>query len=421
LFDLIIPYKERKCMMAHILKLTRDDPVIHLKAYGGVQITGVDQTEVQCEIDAPELATLIEEDGHVYVTVNSSCSLTVPFASSIEIERGMGSVKITHISQSIQIEKVLGHLVLMDIGEATISKVGGHCSVRVSSGPVKIEKVLGNLTVESVSSLQCEKVGGNVIARDVDGAFHLVKVGGQFRAEDISGTLMVEKTGGSVSAKRIRLAGDLRAGGSIKFVEIEFAGDLSLRAGGDVKLWLAESLKDASFNIRSGGNHVRIRTKGDVIDADESPYTYQLGEGGQEVSLAAGGSVLITDEIDKEGNFVGDISDHYDYEESPLSEMIQERVESATRQAEAKIRSAEIRLEQIRERVEKHRGFNLDVELDEEELSRFKFPDVPSPPNTRPAGKKGATDEERLMILKMLQDKQISVDEAETLFRALED
>jgi hypothetical protein len=36
------------------------------------------------------------------------------------------------------------------------------------------------------------------------------------------------------------------------------------------------------------------------------------------------------------------------------------------------------------------------------------------------AGKKGATDEERLMILKMLQDGKITVDEAETLFKAME-
>jgi hypothetical protein len=39
----------------------------------------------------------------------------------------------------------------------------------------------------------------------------------------------------------------------------------------------------------------------------------------------------------------------------------------------------------------------------------------------RKAGRKGASDEERLMILKMLQEKKITVDEAETLFKALED
>jgi len=48
-------------------------------------------------------------------------------------------------------------------------------------------------------------------------------------------------------------------------------------------------------------------------------------------------------------------------------------------------------------------------------------PSQPVPPVSRPVGKKGASDEERLMILKMLQEKKITVDEAETLFKALED
>jgi hypothetical protein len=35
-------------------------------------------------------------------------------------------------------------------------------------------------------------------------------------------------------------------------------------------------------------------------------------------------------------------------------------------------------------------------------------------------GKKGATDEERLMILKMLEEKKITVEEAEKLFKVLD-
>ena len=67
--------------MSKVLKLTREDPVIHLKAYGGVQIRGVEQAEMNCEIDSSELATLVEENGHVYVTINAGCSLTVPSIS----------------------------------------------------------------------------------------------------------------------------------------------------------------------------------------------------------------------------------------------------------------------------------------------------------------------------------------------------
>ena len=114
---------------------------------------------------------------------------------------------------------------------------------------------------------------------------------------------------------------------------------------------------------------------------------------------------------------MGDLSGFFAYEESALNEMIKERVESATRRAEAKIKATEIRLEHIQDEVEKNRGFRLDLELDD--LKKTKLV-TPVPPVTRKAGKKGASDEERLMILKMLQDKQITVDEAEALFKALE-
>jgi hypothetical protein len=100
--------------------------------------------------------------------------------------------------------------------------------------------------------------------------------------------------------------------------------------------------------------------------------------------------------------------------------MIQDRIESATRRAEAKVKAAEIRLGQIQDRVEKFRGIKVDVGMGDDDGSLPYIPEQPVPPVTRPAGKKGATDEERLMILKMLQEGTITVDEAETLFRAME-
>ena len=122
--------------MVHKLSLTKSDPVIHLKAYGGVQIQGVEGAEVDCEIDAPQLVTMVEDDGQVYITVNSSCSLTLPAAALIRIEKGMGSIEINHIINKIEIEKALGNLVLSDISEAVIGKVGGNFAVRNASGSI---------------------------------------------------------------------------------------------------------------------------------------------------------------------------------------------------------------------------------------------------------------------------------------------
>jgi hypothetical protein len=76
----------------------------------------------------------------------------------------------------------------------------------------------------------------------------------------------------------------------------------------------------------------------------------------------------------------------------------------------------------MQEELEQKGGFKFDLDFGEalgKEPSHI--PPRPPAPVVRPAGKKGASDEERLMILKMLQDKRITVEEAETLFNALED
>jgi hypothetical protein len=407
--------------MAHVLNLTREDPVVHLKAYGGVQIIGIDQAEVNCEIDAPQLATLVEENGHVYVTVNAACRLSVPRQSLIEIERGMGSVKVENISGSISVEKVLGNLVLIDVGKVEVGKVGGNFSVRKAAGAVRVEKVAGSLTIDDVQSLACEKVGGTCTLRNIQGECRVEKAGGNCLAQGLAGTAELAKFGGSLKARGITLVRDIKVGGNIELVGCRFTNDLGLYAGGNIAVALVEDGQGLSVKIRSGGHKIKIKALGEDIEHKGGEFEHQIGEGQRTITMNAGGSVSITDAPKAGEDFIGDLSDRFTFEESAFSEMIQDRIDSATRRAEAKVRTAEIRLGQIQERVEKRRGFKVDLGFgDQADQTSPPTPDQPVPPITRPAGKKGATDEERLMILKMLQDGKISVDEAETLFKAME-
>ncbi|QRN83991.1 hypothetical protein JR338_04375 [Chloroflexota bacterium] len=405
--------------MSHILQISQSDPVIHLKAYGGLKIEGVQQDQVQCEIDAPQLATLMEEDGHVYLTANSSCSVTVPVDSSIQIEKGMGSVSIKNIRGDITIEKVMGNLVLTQVGSAHLERTGGNCAVRDSSGEILLEKVGGNLVVDKVASLRCEKVGGVCLIKDVTGDVSVEKVGGNFKAEEVAGLTYVGRVGADFRALDLTINEDIVAGGNIRLARLNLSDDVDLRAGGDVILSLVDTLPGAKLVMRSGGHRIRITHQNDDIEIKAKEYEYAFGDEAYNIDISAGGKILIGEEIGSEakGIEVGDLSSYFSYEENTLNEMVQERIEAATRRAEAKVKAAEIRLGQIRENVEKNRKIKIDIDLDD--LKAVKSV-TPVPPVTRKAGKKGASDEERLMILKMLQDKMISVDEAESLFKALE-
>ena len=382
--------------MIHNLKLSSDHPVIHLKAYGGVEIKGIEQAEVACEIEAPQLATLVEEDGHVYVTVNSSCSMTVPAGSSFEIEKGMGSIKIAGIQNKIDIEKVLGNLVLNNVGEVGVGKVGGNFSINGASGAVRVEKVGGNLVMSELEFFSGEKIGGSCKAKTIRGDFALEKVGGSFKGQDIEGVLRMERLGGSFSAQRVTLAAEVHAGGNLCLKDFELVQDhTELKAGGDILLEVGEGFGGAKFEMDSGARHIRVLVGEDDLNIHDQHYDYEMGSPERSLELAAGGAISLGNLTDPEEDLVGDLSDHFEYEESPLSELIRERVETATRRAEAKAKVTEIRLDQIRERVEKHRGFNINVDL-----GGLERPVPPVPPVSRQAGKKGPSDEERLMILK---------------------
>jgi hypothetical protein len=72
----------------------------------------------------------------------------------------------------------------------------------------------------------------------------------------------------------------------------------------------------------------------------------------------------------------------------------------------------------MRQAAEKMDGFSRDFHGHDGRVYGFGF----EPNQEAPAAKekKVATDEERMLVLKMLQEKKISVEEAEKLLQALE-
>lgn len=409
--------------MSPILEISKPDPIIHIKAYGGLKISGEARDNISGIIDAPDLVTLIEEDGQVYITANASCQLTVPIGSSIRIEKAVGSVSIDHIEGPIVIEKVLGNLVLLKIASAKIEKVGGNFSLRNVSESVKIEKVGGHLVVDGVSSIRCEKVGGNCTARNLEGDFSIEKVGGNLLVQNVRGNLNADRVGGSITGQLISINNDLRAGGDIHINGLAFGNNsLALRAGGDVTLTLYPDFEGAVFTLKAGGENIQIHRGEEDLHLNVTDYEYRFGNSDRKMAVVAGGQISLGEGQEPMEDIVDDISSHFEYKESAFGELIQERVGEAMRKADAKIKAAEFRLDQIREEIEDKRGFPSVVEIDPEASDIVKtYQNQATPPETWPIGEKGASDEERLMILQMLQDKQITVDEAETLFRALEE
>ena len=180
----------------------------------------------------------------------------------------------------------------------------------------------------------------------------------------------------------------------------------------------------AALDLESGGDQISIHVGDKDEDVEKWAYGARLGSGSVPVKADAGGEVVVTDEVwDKDDveNSVDDLENHWkeleDERQEPRSRSrhwpdIEAITRRATRHGEKAARKAEERVHSAMRRM-------------------GNFPPIspipPIPPigpfapkvNVEPPRPK-VSSEERLLILQMLQEKKISVEEAEKLLRALE-
>jgi hypothetical protein len=201
---------------------------------------------------------------------------------------------------------------------------------------------------------------------------------------------------------------------------------VSLRAGGDIQLHLPMDAS-ATLDLESGGDDIQIHVGDKDEEVEKWAYGATLGSGAIPVTVDAGGDVRVTDEVwDKDGieDSISSLEDHWkeleDEREEPRSRSrhwpdIEAITRRATRHGEKVARRAEERVHAAMRRM-------------------GNFPPVPPVPPMGPFGPKGpmgprgpvepprpqVSPEERMLILQMLQEKKISVEEAEKLLQALE-
>jgi hypothetical protein len=164
------------------------------------------------------------------------------------------------------------------------------------------------------------------------------------------------------------------------------------------------------------GDEIHVEWPGyeeDTTDAAERVVT--LGSGAAQIVLSAGGDVRLTNQAnagesaEEFGNFAG-----LNFDWSGFGDRISRQVEQATARATKRAQEATRRAERHVERQARRwtGKVNLGPSWD------FGPKGVPTPPGA--AKLDPVSDEERLTILKMLQEKKITSEQAEQLLRALE-
>jgi DUF4097 and DUF4098 domain-containing protein YvlB len=379
-----------------------DHTMIVIKTHADLILQGWDRLEVEVLSGESHGLTVAREDDLVRIHTSDDLDLRVPSVAQITVERVSGDANLRDISGPLQIQRVGGDLSLKNVDAVEIMSVGGDCAMASSSGALSVQRI-----------------------------------GGDFSGADLMGPVKLEGVGGDAAFQTGGADVQVRSGGDIN-ASLRGAASQNIRldAGGDVQLSVPDKAGIA-FDLHSRGHDITIHYGGESQNIEKRQYQATFGDGSTHISIDAGGDIRISDSPAEKPDYedlVEEIDEHWSEVEEARSSRTEEpfsgfpfrtkefndhinsRVDEAMRQADTRVQDAMRRLEQRTRRLEKH-GFSVPPSV----------PPIPrgsnrwaGPVETAAEKKPEVSDEEKALILKMLQDKKITAEEAEKLLEALE-
>lgn len=391
-------------------------PSIQIENVGGsLQIKGWMRSEIFINSDDEQIE-LNESDEGLRLRTATDCVVRLPRAARLRIGQVAGNLRLKYLDADLHIEQVGGSLVCRSLGSLSIGAIHGSLIVK---------DVLGSVT--------CGRVGGSVIARHIEG------------------DLLLEQVGGNLDARNLNASLKATVGGFSRVEWTVFNGKaVTLQVGGAIHCEISDALQP-QLNLRSGAQQIQIFQFGEKKQIAEGTYQMTIGEGLFPFELSAGGkivlvvrSAILEEEEDLDTIFNEEVNkiservnqqfqtqmDAFQQQMDRFAEQMGELTSAVTRGEEQaysflggdpgarlqeKMRRAQERMEQ--KLAEAHRRSEQKTKLSLIERMGFGRKREAMPPKMTA----DSLDEERLFILKMLEQKKITVAEAEKLLSALEE
>lgn len=393
-----------------------------IECLGDLKVQGGPGAELHLHADDSHLEASQEGDT-VMVSCRSDLRVDLPYGASLRVKKVAGDMVARRIGGSSTLGSISGDLALSQVGAVTIDEVKGDLSGRVVEGDLTVQDVAGDMSVRNIAgSLKVGHVGRDLGVRDIQG---------DAVAEDVRSD--------------IRLRTDLAPDREYRF---KAAGDIVVRVPATV---------DAAFTMRTAGGDIRIKAPLDDRHEEQGQITGQLGAGSAQVVLEAGKDIILIardGEWDDAGAGIGllgaEIGAEFGTEFAGLAEEIAAQIESHMeemsvhlenkmahlevelagvdrRAAEAAERAADHarrQVERAAERVRRRAQKEADRARRRAERSRWKAGRATGPGSAKTASPEPAgepvSDQERLAILNMVAEGTITIEEAETLLKALD-
>lgn len=361
---------------------------------GDLRVTGWDRDEISAKTDGDMLDLVLGGD-EATITCDSDLILSIPRRLPLEIEDVSGDADVRELPGGVSLREINGDLALRMVGKIAIGTVMGDMDAR-ESGPLTINDLHSDLSVRGCKD--------NLVVKSVDGDVSLHEVQGDVNLECVTGDLYVRGVNGNLNA---RVEED-----AVLYLQPAEGRAVNVNAEGDILLHMSARASAALTLSAGDADDIRVEMPGVPKRDGTNPRSVVLGNGGASINLKAEGDVMVTS---RESDWAS--AAEFDFGGSwPLpddfSERINRSVEAATRRASEATRRAGERAEEAARRVEEH--------MRRQHGRRFAFNwsggrgMPPVPPG------EAVTDEERMTILRMLQEKKITSEDAEKLLSALE-
>lgn len=312
-------------------------------------------------------------------------------------------------------------IILPDTAMVTVEKTGGDCQLRNLKSRVVVGKIGGALKLDSISGASVESIGDDCHIYAAIGAIELARVGGSLIA-DGGESILASGVGGDASIFNFTGKIDLNAGDEISIQVSQLSiPEIRVKAGSDIGLFLPENA-NCQLDLKSGGESIRVHAGGQEVELESREFSVPLGDGGNIVSLTAGDEIQVTDREKAANRDHGSFWDDAHWQDFGFDigrkvrdglKIAGDSVDMAIKQAEKATKMAGREVERVFRDLDQNRyrpnmrnhvvGFSMGE----------------SQPTTA-VPKSGPSDEERMLVLKMLQDKKITVEEAEKLLNALD-
>ncbi|HWQ83204.1 MAG TPA: hypothetical protein VN363_01480 [Anaerolineales bacterium] len=407
-------------------------PEVIFDVTGSLQVQGWERPEIAIRAQS-EALKVDEKDDIVEIKCESNCAVRLPYGSTVHVTRVEGDARFKLLEDLLTIEKAMGHLSLRSVAETQIEIV---------QGDLDAKHITGNLSVD--------RAEGNTYIREVQGSCTLADVQGNLDVRNVESDIDITAQGNA----RLRLN---TLDGS--HYRVQAAGNLNCRIPDNAS---------ARFSLQAGAEEITLQLPNQPRSIKSGRYTFTLAEGLAEIDLSAEGNLFLgsqtglggEENLDSLEAEIDSISESFSQQiNQQIESQIESQMEALTRQlneqmanisnvlgkswlpaeesqrilerarqdSERATARAQERMHRAQEKMEaKLEATRRRTELKAQAAQRrqqaanrrgrtFEW----SPPSI-PSAKESVSDEERLLILRMLEQKKITLAEAEELLAALE-